>query len=279
MSKQHLKQFIGFGVAGNFAHHLEQAGEASDFVDVKVDDINAPKGIFPFYLPNSELFLGTYPLSSDKIVHPRTKEGNLQMEPEVALICELVYENQKVVDLIPNYFTAYNDCSIRKEGAKKISEKKNWGENTKGISSQIIPLDKFEKGGVMDNFHIASFLKRDGAVHQYGQDSAVLTYNYFYGQLKNWIIEKLNTQKDHGPLEDLSQHLANSNYPNGCVISIGATTYTPFGESTFLEIGDEILVYVYDSSVHSFEQIQSYAQSEDLTKSLQNCSILHQKVI
>ena len=44
-------QVIGLGVAGNFAGHLEQAGESADFVDVVVADQNAPKGIFPFYLP------------------------------------------------------------------------------------------------------------------------------------------------------------------------------------------------------------------------------------
>lgn len=278
MSKKHLKEFIGFGVAGNFAHHLEQAGEASDFVDVKVDDENAPKGMFPFYLPSSESFLGTYPLSSKNITHPRTKDGNLQMEPEVALICELKYENNKVIDITPNFFTAYNDCSIRKEGAKKISEKKNWGEETKGISSKILPLDKFEKGGVMDSYHIASFLKRDGEIHEYGEDSAVLTYNYFYGQLKNWIIEKLNTQQDSGPLEDLNTHLKNSNYPKGMIVSIGATSYTEFGESTFLKVGDEIFIYVYDSSKYSFEDIKNDAKN-GAKQELDNCSVLHQSII
>ncbi|MBT6492303.1 MAG: hypothetical protein HOK97_21210, partial [Deltaproteobacteria bacterium] len=43
---------IGFGVAGNFTGHLEQAGEASDFLDVKVSEAAAPKGIFPFYIPH-----------------------------------------------------------------------------------------------------------------------------------------------------------------------------------------------------------------------------------
>ena len=33
-----LNRFIGLGVAGNFAGHLEQAGEAADFVAVKVAD-------------------------------------------------------------------------------------------------------------------------------------------------------------------------------------------------------------------------------------------------
>lgn len=278
MSKQHLKKFIGFGVAGNFAHHLEQAGEASDFVDVKVEEVNAPKGIFPFYLPKSNSFLGTYPLSSEYIVDPRTKDGNLQMEPEVALICELKYENGKVTDLIPNFFTAYNDCSIRKEGAKKISEKKNWGEQTKGISSQIIPIDKFEKGGVMDNYSIVSFIKRDGKLYQYGEDSAVLTYNYFYTKLKNWIIDKLNNQKDTGPLEDLNSYIKNCNYPQGTVISVGATSYTKFGEENFLQLDDELFIYVYNSSKYSLDQIKDHANSDE-KKPLNKTSFLYQKVI
>ena len=278
MSKNHLKEFIGFGVAGNFAHHLVQAGEASDFVDVEVDEEHAPKGIFPFYIPNSESFLGIYPLSSKNINHHRTVDGDLHMEPEVALICEIEYENNKVIDITPNFFTAYNDCSIRKENAKKISEKKNWGTETKGISSEIIAIDKFEKGGSMDNFCIASFLKRDDVVHIYGDDSPVQTYNYFYGQLKDWIVNKLNNQKDNGPLEDLNMHLKNSNYPKGMIISIGATSYTAFGESTFLEIGDEIFVYVYDSEKYDFDDIFNHAKSDQIEK-LEGCSLLHQNII
>jgi len=278
MSKKHLKEFIGFGVAGNFAHHLEQAGESKDFLDVKVEDENAPKGIFPFYLPNNKSFLGVYPLSNNKITHPRTKDGNLHMESEVALICEVKYNDGIVIDLIPNYFTAYNDCSIRKDGAKKISEKKNWGEETKGISSDLIVIDKFEKGGSMDPYHIASFLKRDGKLYIYGEDSPVLTYNYFYTQLKNWIIDKLNNQKDQGPLENLNKHLKDANYPTQLIISIGATSYTAFGESNFLEIGDELFVYLYDSTIHTFDDIQQDAQNSQNTK-LKSCSKLHQYIV
>lgn len=277
MSKKHLKKFLGFGIAGNFAHHLEQAGEASDFVDVKVDDENAPKGVFPFYIPNNNSFLGTYPLSSNTIIHPRTEDGNLHMEPEVALICEVSYHGDKVSDIIPNFFTAYNDCSIRKEGAKKISQKKNWGEETKGISPQILQIDKFEKGGVMDSFYIASFLKRDGELYPYGEDSPVLTYNYFYGQLKNWIIQKLNTQEDEGPLKNLNQLIIEANKPEGVVISIGATSYTQFGENTFLEVGDEVFIYVYDSNLYRYEDIKSHALNNP-EDSLKNCSFLHQSI-
>ena len=53
-----LRRAFGIGVAGNFAGHLEQAGEAADFADVEADSPEAPKGIFPFYAPGSDSFLG-----------------------------------------------------------------------------------------------------------------------------------------------------------------------------------------------------------------------------
>jgi hypothetical protein len=277
MSKNHLKEFIGFGIAGNFAHHLDQAGEAADFVDVITEEENAPKGIFPFYLPNSQSFLGTYPLDSSTLIYPK-HDDNLQMEPEVGLICTLVYQDEKVVDLIPNYFTAYNDATIRKQGAKKISEKKNWSVQSKGISSQIIPIDKFEQGGVMDSYHIASFIKRDGTTHMYGQDSAVITYNYFYGKLKNWIIKKLNEQQDNGPLEDLASHIKDCNYPTNMIISIGATSYTDFGENNYLKVGDECFVFIYDSNTYTSEQIEEFVKNND-TDQKENISILKQTII
>jgi len=271
------KNYIGFGIAGNFAHHLDQAGEASDFVNVKTDDKNAPKGIFPFYVPNDNGYKGVYPLNSDTIVHPRIDNGNLHMEPEMGIIFEIEYENNKVKNIIPKKFGAYNDCSIRKENAKKISEKKNWGENTKGISNTLIDIDKFEKGSILDNYYIASFLKRDGKFYEYGKDSAVTTYNYFYEKLQNWIIDKLNNQEDFGPLENLSQDLKTANYPKNMIISIGATSYTPFGENGFLEVGDEIFVVVYNKNNYSYEEIEENIKNNNL--SLQNSSVLHQKII
>ena len=42
-----FNQSIGFGVAGNFAGHLEQAGEAADFIAVEVKETIQPKAIFP----------------------------------------------------------------------------------------------------------------------------------------------------------------------------------------------------------------------------------------
>jgi len=272
------KDIIGFGIAGNFANHLDQAGEAKDFLNVKVEEKNAPKGIFPFYLPSSESFLGVYPLSHNKIVYPKDiQDGNLQAEPEVGLICELIYENNKVKDILIKEFCAYNDCSIRKPNALKISQKKNWGENTKGISTQTIKIDKFQNGGIMDNYYIASFLKRDNELFEYGENSSVLTYSYFYDKLKTWTINKLNTQKNEGPLEDLNLYLNEANQPKNMIISIGATRYTTFGEKTFLQVNDEIYVVIYDKRDNSYENIKNFINNGKTD--ILNSSVLHQQVI
>ncbi len=178
------KHYVGLGVAGNFALHLEQAGESADFKDVVTDDPNGPKGVFPFYVPGREGQLGVYPLSSDTIVLPK-EECNVQPEPEVALLCELEYDGEgKIISLTPTAFGAYNDCSLRKEGAAKISHKKNWGAMSKGLSDTLIPIDRFEEGGIMDRYRIASFLRREGGLFRYGEDVELLPNVVLYPNVR-----------------------------------------------------------------------------------------------
>lgn len=241
-----LKDTICLGVAGNFAHHLEQAGELEDFKDVVTLTADAPKGIFPFYLPHTEGFLGLYSIGTDRLTLP-SYEANAQVEPEIAVLFDIIYnERNEVADLQAKQFTTFNDCTIRKEGAKKISEKKSWGLNSKGIGSSWIEIDKFEEGGVMDYYHLCSFVKRDGVVYPYGVDAPLLGYSYFYKRLKSWLIDKMNTQEDFGPLENISEHLKACQYPKQALISIGATAYAEFGEHNYLERGDEVYVIAYD---------------------------------
>ena len=60
-----LRNVPGIGVAGNFAGHLEQAGEAENFRGVKTAESTAPKAIFPFYIPGNSTFLGTFCVSPE----------------------------------------------------------------------------------------------------------------------------------------------------------------------------------------------------------------------
>jgi len=277
MKIEDLKEFVGFGIAGNFAHHLDQAGEAKDFVDVIVDEKDAPKGIFPFYAKSTNSFLNIFPLSNNKINIPNDSTYKVQVEPEVALICDIEYENNNIIDIKVNYFTAYNDCSIREPAASKISQKKNWGKNTKGISLDFIKVDKFEKNGIMDDYAIASFLKDSDGFHEYGKDSDIKTYSYFHKKLKNWIINKLNTQEDFGPLENLNNLIKENNNPKKMIIAIGATQYTEFGENRYLKEDDEIFVCLYNKNKYKYSQIKNSISNNNLD--LEDTSILHQVVI
>lgn len=273
-----LEQTLCLGIAGNFAHHLEQAGENADFVNVTTESENAPKGLFPYYVPGSDTFVGTFPLSHSEIRYPQNLErnANLHLEAESCVLFDVVYENGRVADLIPKAFAAFNDCSIRKEGAKKISEKKNWGPCSKGVSEDFIELTKFERGGELDPFHIASFVKRDRQLHAYGEDSPVLSYSYFYTQLKAWMLNQFNTQKDFGPLENLSLIIQQAGYPQQMMVSLGATSYTEFGETVFLQPGDELSVYLYDSERNSLEDVRRHAGGESVK--LKHASVLQQSV-
>ncbi|KFN39969.1 MAG: hypothetical protein JU82_05245 [Sulfuricurvum sp. MLSB] len=271
------KNFVGLGVAGNFALHLEQAGESADFKDVLTEDPNGPKGIFPFYVPGREGQLGVYPLSSDTIILPN-EECKVQPEPEVALICDLEYDGEgNVTKIVPKSFGAYNDCSLRKEGAAKISHKKNWGASTKGLSDTLISIDAFEKGGVMDGYRIASFVRRDGGLFRYGEDVELLGYSYFYGKLIQWLENQINTQSDFGPLEPVGEYLKTAGCPKEAIISIGATRYTHFGETNFLQEGDEVIVVVYDNNRYCMNPILSLANKGELTDK-EGISALIQKV-
>src|SRR4051794_38717233 len=110
-----LHTVFGFGVAGNFAGHLEQAGEAADFVGVGDDQPEAPKGIFPWFAPGIPpadsasdaapaeaqwaagsdgipAFLHTFPISASQVVRPAGEAVNLQIEPEVGLLARATYD-------------------------------------------------------------------------------------------------------------------------------------------------------------------------------------------
>lgn len=275
MQNQH---FIGLGVAGNFAGHLEQAGEAADFVNVKTAEVVQPKAIFPFYVPAQGLghfqFLSTYPISSQQIYFPHDAD-NLQIEPEVALICEIHYKNGKVIALHPSHFAAYNDCSIRRPNAQKICQKKNWGSDSKGLSATWIALDKFEPGGNLDDYRIACFHKRDGMLNSYGIDSPTLGYSYFHQKLLDWIVDRMNNQPDENPMNNIAELLEKANYPTKAVISIGATRYTEFGEHNFLQVGDTSIVVLYPNH-YSYEQIVAMAEKGEFVADI---SALVQQVI
>ncbi|MDX1871472.1 DUF5718 family protein [Mycolicibacterium sp. 120266] len=254
-----LRNWFGFGVAGNFAGHLEQAGEAVDFTNVAAVG-NAPKGIFPWYAPGSDTFLGEFPLSHDEIALPVSDEPlNLQIEPEVGLACEVTWQGDTVVSLRPFALGAFNDCSIRRPGAPKISHKKNWGPASKGVARQFFEAHDLTPDGPTATMRLSCHLHTAaGAEHAYGVDSPLLGYSYYGEVLLDWITERLANQKGapDTPLEDVGALMVASGHPEHVLIGIGATRYTPLGESTYLSPGDEAVVRVYDTASDACSELR-----------------------
>lgn len=265
-----MRNIATFGVAGNFTGHLEQAGEASDFVNVKVAEANAPKAIFPTYIPNANNttivpeHLKSYPWSFTCIEYPENQD-KLQIEPECAILCNATWDDNKLVALSPIGFGASNDCSIRREGAKKISLKKNWGTNSKGFSANILPIDSFNSDGTINDYRIASFLVRDGIAYAYGEDSKICDYSYVYDKLISWMLDKFNNQSDEGPAEDIHSYLLAAGCPSRILISIGATRYTKYGETNFLKKGDHSVVVLYPESKYSFDDVVKMLESDSIS--------------
>lgn len=267
--KTDLTGTAAFGVAGNFTGHLEQAGEASDFKNMKVEDATAPKAIFPTYIPGAKEgvpeFLSVFPFDPETILYPADQK-KLQIEPECAVIFEAEWDGTTLKSLKAVAFGASNDCSIRREGAKKISLKKNWGRCSKGFSAHAIPLSSFDENSVINDYRIASFLVRDGKVYPYGEDSAVKDYSYIYGRLMNWMLDKFNNQQDEGPAENINAYLNAAGRPERILVSVGATRYTEFGETNFLTYGDHSVVVLYPASEYSSDEIEKMVLENDLEK-------------
>ncbi|HNY30448.1 MAG TPA: DUF5718 family protein [Fibrobacteria bacterium] len=265
--------WAGFGVAGNFAGHLEQAGEAKDFATLKASG-TGPKGMFPFHLPIPGHFLSENPVSDRDLRLP--SGAQVQGEPEVALVGTLDWSMGRP-RFLPEAFAAFDDASIRREGAPKISVKKHWGPGSKGMSSRWVDLPHgLEAGCPLDSCRIASFLHRDGSWKAYGIDSPVLGYSVYGKVLLDWIDDRLATQADEGPLEDLPGLLERSGRPGRAVVTIGATRYTELGESTYLRAGDRFAVVVYDPAKVDAGQFGRILEGAATTEGM---SLLVRKVV
>jgi hypothetical protein len=207
-------------------------------------------------------------LSHDTVGLPATgvDDGplNLQIEPEVALACRVSWQGDTVAALQPFALGAFNDCSIRRPNAPKISHKKNWGPASKGVAAQFFDIGDLTPEGPTATLRLVCFLRTaDGQEHEYGVDSPLLGYSYYGDVLLDWIIDRLANQKGSPdtPLEDVGALMAASGHPENVLIGIGATNYTPLGEKTFLKPGDEAIVRVYDTASDAVSELRQKVSS------------------
>ena len=274
-------KILGIGVVGNFAGHLSQAGEAKDFAEIHTDT-EAPKGIFPFYVPNDKQHpLGRYCINNDQIILPSDPFLNVQAEPELALECDLIYDSHHhITEVIPKFFMAFNDASVRNDkNATKLSQKKNFSSGSKAHGIKI-PLDNFSYGGICDSYSLVSFVGFNDQLELYGKLSKLIDYSYFHEKLIDWLKDRLNHQKEMTTLEDFSEILQMSHYPEKILVAIGATCYTELGETRFLQEKDEVFIVVFNHNKYSLNEVKEMLKNKTIPLQGNNdFSIVHQKVI
>ncbi len=277
-----LRSAAGIGVAGNFAGHLEQAGEAEFFRNVATASADAPKGIFPWYLPGHEGRLGVFPLSSTELIVPATNDPlQLQIEPELGALCTVTYgPTMRIASIRVTHVGAFNDCSIRQPDSIKISAKKNWGPAAKGLSARLFSVEDLAPDNGLAHLRIASFLRRGDAVEAYGIDSPARGYSYAGTTLIDWLIDRFTMQSGgvDSPLETVGDQLIDAGCPTTLVIGIGATRYTEFGATHYLDAGDQSIVIVYDERSWSVDDIDRAVRS-GVEMDLSAASVLCQRVV
>ena len=141
----------------------------------------------------------------------------------------MVWQGDTVVTLRPFALGAFNDCSIRRPNAPKISHKKNWGPASKGVAREFFEAHDLTPDGPTATLRLLCHLRTaDGVHHEYGVDSPLLGYSYYGEVLLDWIVERLANQKGSPdtPLEDVGALLVACGRPENVLIGIGATRYT-----------------------------------------------------
>eukprot|EP00930_Biecheleria_cincta_P051688 TRINITY_DN36897_c0_g1_i1.p1 TRINITY_DN36897_c0_g1~~TRINITY_DN36897_c0_g1_i1.p1 ORF type:complete len:402 (-),score=58.69 TRINITY_DN36897_c0_g1_i1:272-1477(-) len=255
---KHWHRTFGLGVAGNVAGHMAQAGEADEPAGGAA--LSTPAAVFTFYAPHPHTIdatedevldlYKTFPVTNAVIDFPKFG-ADVQVEPEVGLYVDIVYSRDggSVERLVPRRIAAFNDCSIRSlEGAQKLRDKKNWGFGSKGISLRSFRINSFSKGSLVDNFVLASYIKREDQIYKYSVDAPARNYLMFNDPLLEWIIDRINNQKEGGKWEEMFPQFVTSDYPTSMWIALGAGEYTEWGAKNFLRPKDESLVMIYDET-------------------------------
>ncbi len=281
MNEYEMNFDAAFGIAGNFTGHLEQAGESEAFAGTGAAP-GAPKAVFPTYIRNAAggipEFLGTFPFSSGRIVLPAGGH-KVQMEPECAVVFRAIWSEDRIVSLVPEKFGASDDCSVRKPGTCRISTKKNWGRCSKGLAADLKDIDTLDEGGILDSYRISGLLVRNGNVHVCGEDSTIMDYSCFHGSLVRWITDRMNLQTESGPAENVGRYMNLADRPERIMVSIGATRYTRFGESCFLEPGDTAAVILYNEDMYTADDVIGIAAAGYDCLSADGLSVLVQEVV
>ena len=168
------------------------------------------------------------------------------------------YEDGKVVDLQPQKMTIGNDFTIRQlEGSDRISERKAWGEKSKGINDLWWEMQEFTPENYGEQMKLISYIERDGLFYRSTPLVGCNDTKVFCSELIDWVVDRINNQQRHGMYEEILPTLIENNFPEELILYTGAPDYTEWGEENFLERGDKVHIAAYNAEKVDLTDVKS----------------------
>jgi len=246
------------GIIGNFSGHLSGAEDVAEH--------DLPNGIFVIHCDHPETLS-----SSPSALYPPAG-SRVDIEPEFVLRCKVSYEDGKVSAMMATQITIGNDFTIRElEGSDKISQRKAWGEKSKGINQKWWDVLRLSPDNYGENLKLVSYIERDGKMHLATPTVDCTELKVFYCHLMAWMTDRINHQEDDGMYEAILPTLAEQGYPTDLILYTGAPNYTQWGEENFVQKGDKVHIAAYNSDFITEQNVQDMFVNQ---KSINNEELL-----
>lgn len=234
---------ICIGIIGNYFGHLSGAEN--------VEEHPLPNGIFVINRDHPETLT-----TGSEAWYPKAGTS-IDIEPEFVIRFRASYEAGKLAALEPKQMTIGNDFTIRKlDGSSKISERKAWGEKSKGINRKWWDMLSFTPENYGKNLNLVSYIEREGEFYCATPQVDCTDTKVFCDELINWIIDSVNNQKSEGMYEEILPVVSEMGFPEEIILYTGAPNYSQWGEENFVQRGDKVHIAAFQTSSWSLDQVK-----------------------
>lgn len=239
-----MRNSISVGIIGNYFGHLSGAEN--------IKEHPLPNGIFIIHCDHPETMTSgaevKYPINGSKV----------DIEPEFVIRFDTRYQNGKLSALTATHMTIGNDFTIRElDGSSKISQRKAWGEKSKGINSTWWEMREFTSENYGKNLNLISYIERGGEFYCATELVDCLDTKVFCVELIEWIIDRINNQEDEGMYEEIHSELLANDFPEELILYTGAPNYSGWGEDNFIKIGDKVHISAFKTDLVSLKEVEN----------------------
>lgn len=171
-----------------------------------------PLGLCPLFVPESQDFLGAYPLAEN--LRPPAGADTLLAEAQLALFAELEYDGVgRVEAVVPRMAGAFVGAVTGAAGMK-WSARRQWGAGSCALAAGMTLLPGWPA--------LAGLSLSCETPAGKARTSAAKAYPWLAGRGEAWLAFAMNDQADGGAFERISTRLAQADRPAHALIALGA---------------------------------------------------------